>query len=328
MKNPLAHPANPTPNLQTEPSAHQRGARDSDSPGKAILCALAGGAVLTLNDGLVKSLVADFPIGQVLALRGIFIYVMIFIFAMRVGGIHTAWQIKSWRGQGLRGFCVIGSSFAFVTGLVHMPLADAIAIAFAGPLFVTIMAPMMLGEHVGWRRWAAVLFGFVGVLVIVRPGSSAFQWFAIFPILASFLGGLRDIITRKMAASETTVAVLFVTTTAVVSAGLVTYFFTDWKPVEPQHFKYFIGSGVLVGTAHYLIIESFRLGEAALVSPFKYANVLWAILIGYLLFGDLPNIMTLFGAVIVVMSGLYILHRERIRHRNAHKKNGLDKAVT
>ncbi len=308
-RNPLAHPADPTPNLG--------GARDTDSPGKAILLALAGGAVLTLNDGLVKALTADFPPGQVLALRGVFIYLVVALFAFRAGGLHTAWQIKSWKGQGLRGFCVVGSSFCFVTGLVYLPLADAISIAFAGPLFVTMLAPVMLSEVVGWRRWMAVLVGFAGVLVIVQPGSGAFQWFAIFPLAASFLGGMRDIITRKMAAHETSVAVLFVTTTAVVGAGFISWFFTDWVEVEWRHMKYLAGSGLLVGLAHYLIIESFRLGEAALVSPFKYANVLWAVLFGYLLFGDLPGAATLIGAAIVIASGLYILRREHIRARDA-----------
>ena len=323
MKNPLAHPVDPTLN---QPD-NLRGARASDAPGKAILCALAGGALLTLNDGLVKALAAEFPIGQVLALRGIFVYVMIIVFALRSGGIHTAWQVKSWRGQGLRGICVIGSSFTFVTGLTYLPLADAIAIAFAGPLFVTIMAPMMLGEVVGWWRWAAVLVGFAGVLVIVQPGSTAFQWFAIFPLMASFLGGMRDLITRKMAASETTVAVLFITTTAVVLSGFVTYFFTDWIPVEPRHYIYFIGSGLLIGVAHYLIIESFRFGEAALVSPFKYGNVLWAVLFGFLLFGDLPSAATLIGALIVTASGLYILHREQVRKRDELKSAQQSKTV-
>lgn len=312
-KNPLAHPTDPTP----APTQLPGGARTTDAPGKAILCALAGGAVLTLNDGLVKTLAAEFPAGQVLALRGVFIYVMIVFFAMRAGGIHTAWQIRSWKGQGLRGICVVGSSFCFVTGLIYLPLADAIAISFAGPLFVTVLAPLMLGEVVGWRRWAAVLVGFAGVLVIVQPGTTAFQWFAVFPLMASFLGGMRDLITRKMAAHETSVAVLFVTTTAVVGAGFGSWFFTDWVTVEFRHLKYLAASGLLIGIAHYLIIESFRLGEAALVSPFKYGNVLWAVLFGYLMFGDLPNAATVAGAVIVSASGLYILHRERIRSRAA-----------
>ena len=119
------------------PKINAFGGRDH-WPGLSTL-ALAGGAVLTLNDGLVKALTADFPPGQVLALRGVFIYLVVALFAFRAGGLHTAWQIKSWKGQGLRGFCVVGSSFCFVTGLVYLPLADAISIAFAGPLFVTML---------------------------------------------------------------------------------------------------------------------------------------------------------------------------------------------
>ena len=306
--NPLGHPIDPIPPLRP-------GSRITDAPGKAVLCALAGGAVLTLNDGFVKTLAADLPVGQVLAIRGLFIYIPILLFALCAGGIHTMWQIRSWRGQVLRGVCVIGSSFMFVTGLFYLPLADAIVIAFAGPLFVTVLAPLMLDERVGWRRWLAVLVGFLGVVLIVRPGSSAFQWFAVFPLVAALLGGMRDVITRKMAASESTVAVLFVTTTCVAVAGCISSVFVPWQPMEMGQLKYFVASGVLLGIAHYLLIESFRLGEAALVSPFKYMNVIWAALFGYLLFGDVPDTYTLGGAVVVALSGLYILHRERVRRR-------------
>ncbi len=286
------------------------GTRDTDAPVRAIVLMLAGGAVLTLNDGFIKVLVSDYPTGQVLAIRGSFIYIPILFFAFRAGGMQTLWRIKSWRGQSLRGVCVVGSSFCFVTGLSYLPLADAIAIAFAGPLFVTAMAPLLLGEHVGWRRWSAVSVGFVGVLLIVQPGTSAFQWFAIFPLVAAFLGGVRDIITRTLAPSESSVAVLFVTTTTVFIAGCLSYLVVEWQPIRDGHLFYFVGSGLLVGIAHYLVIEAFRYGEAALVSPLKYGNLLWAILFGFLLFGDQPNIMTLAGAGVLVVSGLYIFMRE------------------
>lgn len=292
-------------------SRPKSGTRDTDAPVKAIILMLTGGAVLTLNDGLIKVLAADYPTGQVLAIRGLFIYFPILFFAYRAGGLQTLWQIKSWRGQSLRGFCVVGSSFCFVTGLSYLPLADAIAIAFAGPLFVTALAPLLLGETVGWRRWSAVSVGFIGVLLIVQPGTAGFQWFAIFPLMAAFLGGIRDIITRTLAPSESSVAVLFVTTTTVLCAGSLSYFVTDWKPVQDGHWIYFVGSGLLIGVAHYLMIEAFRYGEAALVSPFKYGNLLWATLFGFLLFGDLPDTMMLAGAGVLVASGLYILRRER-----------------
>ncbi len=298
-------------------TATVNGRRSSDAPGKAILYMLAGGAVLTLNDGLVKILTTGYPTGQVLAIRGLFVFLPILFFAWRAGGVATMWQIRSWKGQALRGFCVIGGSFSFVTGLSYLPLADAIAIAFAGPLFVTAMAPFLLGEQVGWRRWSAVIVGFIGVLIIVQPGTSAFQWFAIFPIMASFLGGLRDIITRKLAPTETSVAVLFVTTVAVCGAGFASYPFADWQPIATDYLMYFCASGILVGVAHYCIIEAFRYGEAALVSPFKYGNLLWATFFGFFLFGELPTLMTLGGAAILTFSGLYILHRET-RKRAEH----------
>lgn len=267
----------------------------------------------------MKSLTGDYPIGQLLAVRGIFIYIPIMIFAMRAGGIHTAWQINSWKGQAIRGLCVICSSFAFITGLYYMPLADAVSIAFAGPLFVTAMAPIFLKEVVGWRRWTAVLVGFSGVLIIVQPGSAAFQWFAIFPLMASMLAGVRDMITRKMAPNETSVAVLFVTTSFVFVTGSLSYFVVDWQPINIAHLPYFVASGLFIGLAHYLLIEAFRWGEAALVSPFKYANVLWASIFGFLMFGDIPGTMTILGAVIVASSGVYILHRERVRMREEHQ---------
>lgn len=296
------------------------GSRVTDAPGKAILFALAGGAILTLQDGFLKTLTADYPTGQLLSIRSLFVYIPILIIAMRTGGVQMAWQINGWKGQGIRGLCVVGGSFAFITGLSYLPLADAVAIAFAGPLFVTAMAPIFLKEVIGWRRWTAVLVGFGGVLIIVQPGSTAFQWFAIFPLIASMLAGVRDMITRKMAPNETSIAVLFVTTTFVFVAGSLSYFVVDWQPINWVHLPYFVASGLFVGVAHYLLIEAFRWGEAALVSPFKYANLIWAAMFGFLLFGDIPGTATIIGAVIVSMSGIYILHRERIRVREARKQ--------
>lgn len=289
------------------------GARATDAPIKAITYALMGGAILTLQDGIMKTLTADYPTGQLLATRSIFIYFPIMFIAMRAGGISLAWRIHSWKGQSLRGLCVVGSSFAFITGLIYLPLADTVAISFAGPLFVTAMAPIFLKEIVGWRRWTAVLVGFCGVIIIVQPGSTAFQWYAIFPLIASMLGGVRDMVTRKMAYNETSVAVLFVTTTFVFGVGCLSYFFSDWQPLQLAHLPYFVASGLFVGIGHFLLIEAFRCGEAVLVSPFKYANVLWAAIFGFLLFGELPGAMTVTGAIIVAACGGYILHRERVR---------------
>jgi len=275
----------------------------------AIVCMLVGAAVLTLNDGLIKLLAGTYPTGELLFIRGIFVWPWILLFVMRRGGLAIL-RIHNIKGQALRGCCVIAGAFLFITGLRHLALADAIAIAFTGPLFITAMAPLVLGENVGWRRWLAVLVGFAGVLFMLRPGSEALQWAIVFPLGAAICGGLRDLVTRRIAGTETTVAVLAVTTTAVLLAGLATAPFVDWVQLRPADIATFATSGALIAVAHSLMIEAFRRGEATLVAPFKYSSLLWATLIGYLMFGELPDTWTLVGAVVIVLAGLYVLHRE------------------
>ncbi len=283
----------------------------------AIACMLVGAALLTLNDALIKALAARYPTGELLFIRGVFVWPWILFFAMRSGGIGTL-RIHNVRGQALRGACVIASAFLFITGLRHLTLADAIAVSFTGPLFITTLAPLMLGERVGWRRWLAVLIGFAGVLFMLRPGGAALQWAIVFPLGAAICGGLRDLITRRIAGTETTVAVLAVTTTVVLLAGLATAPFVSWTPPRAADLATFAASGALIALAHTLMIEAFRRGEATMVAPFKYSSLLWATLFGYLVFGDLPDRWTIVGAAIIVFAGLYVLHRETQlrRHRS------------
>ncbi|MGD1925063.1 MAG: DMT family transporter, partial [Paracoccaceae bacterium] len=235
---------------------------------------LGGTAVLVLNDALVKTLAETYATGQLLFLRGLFVWPWILLFATQYGGLR-ALRIRNLKGQALRGVCVIGSSFLFVNGLRHLTLTDAIAVAFTGPLFITAMAPFVLGERVGWRRWLAVLVGFAGGLFMLRPGGDTLQWAILFPLGAAICGGLRDLITRRIADTETTVAVLAVPTTVVMVAGLATAPFIGWVAVRAVDLGLFAASGVLIAVAHTLMIEAFRRGEAALVAPFKYSSLLW-----------------------------------------------------
>lgn len=280
---------------------------------RAVVCMLVGVVLLSLNDALIKSLTQGYPVGEILFLRGVFVCPWILVFAWRAGGLR-ALRVVSVKGQALRGLCVIASSFLFVTGLRYLPLADAIAVAFTGPLFVTAMAPYALGERVGWRRRLAVLAGFLGVLIMARPGGEAMQWALLFPLGAALFGGTRDLITRHISRSETTVAVLCVTTLMVVLAGLATLPL-GWAPLRAGDLWVFAASGTLIAGAHYLMIEAFRLGEAALVAPFKYTSMVWAVLFGFLFFGDLPDAWTLAGAGVVVLAGFYVLRRETRRRR-------------
>ena len=285
--------------------------RGSSAPGRAILCMLLGVAVLTANDALLKWMTGGYHVGQIMFCRGLFVFIPLALLIWRGGGsrsLHT----DNPTGHLIRALLVILGTFLFVSGLKHLPLTDAIAIAFAGPLFIAALAPPLLGEYVGWRRWMAVLSGFIGIVIIMRPGGGVFQWAALFPLAASLTGAFRDILTRGMSETETSVALLFYTSLGVVLASMVISPFV-WQPVPFADWGWFAVNGFLIGSAHFLMIETFRYGEAALVAPFKYSGAVWAAIFGYFIWGDIPDLGTVMGVTIVVVAGIYILHRERVR---------------
>jgi drug/metabolite transporter (DMT)-like permease len=285
--------------------------RTSSAPGKAIMCMLLGSAFLISNDAVLKWMMGNYHVGQLLFCRGIFIGLPLAILIWRAGGLKSL-RVVNPKDHAIRAILVIIGTFLFISSLKYLPIADAVAITFAGPLFVTALAPRLLGERVGWRRWMAVFAGFIGIVVIMRPGGGLIQWAALLPLAASLSGAFRDILTRHMSAKETTVSLLFYTSLAVTLAGLATTPFV-WTPVPLTDWGWFALSGLLVGGAHFLMIETFRFGEAALVAPFRYSGVIWAALIGYFVWGDIPDSGTTMGISIVVISGIYILHRQRVR---------------
>lgn len=280
----------------------------ADQAVPAIACMIGAVACLTASDALIKSMSSIYSVGQLLFIRSLFVWPWIVFFAIRQGGLRTL-RLNSTKGHVVRGILVIASTFLFVAGLQFLPLATAIAAIFMGPLFITAMAPLILGERVGWRRWAAVSVGFLGVLVMVRPGTDAFQWALLFPIAGAMCGGLRDLITRRISQSENTLAMLAMTTLAIMVAGIVSIPF-GWAEFRYEDLAKFAISGTLVTGGHYLMIDAFRRGEAGLVAPFKYTSLLWAIVIGYVAFGELPDHYTLVGATVIIAAGLYVFYRE------------------
>jgi drug/metabolite transporter (DMT)-like permease len=270
-----------------------------------MLCATA---LISLNDAIVKTLTSTYPVGQLLFMRGLFVLPWILLFAYFTRGFGIL-RIANLKGQALRATCVVAGSFCFVTGLRFLPLADAIAVTFTGPLFITALAPLVLGEKVGARRWIAVLIGFAGVLFMVRPGHGAIQLAVLFPLAGALSGSIRDLVTRRISQTESSSAVLLFTTLTVMLAGLCTmpFYSVSFRLID---LGYFAASGLLVASGQYLMIEAFRWGEAALIAPFKYSFMIWAILFGYLFFGHLPGSWTLIGAGIVFAAGLYIVYRE------------------
>jgi drug/metabolite transporter (DMT)-like permease len=283
------------------------------APMRGVLCMTAGALVLTVNDGMAKYLTESYPVGQVMALRGVSIVILLAAFYLSTGQV-AALRVNRWSHQLTRAALMTGSTICFVTGLSLLPIADAIAISFAGPLLTVALAIPFLGESVGWRRWVAILVGFAGVLVMVQPTGDAFRIAALAPIGAAVFGATRDVMTRRMSGTETSSSILMISTTFVTLAGFCSWPF-GWQPIQGEHLWIFAVSGLFVGGAQYLMIEGFRLGEVALVAPFKYTTLIWAVIIGAVFWGDIPGIEVLLGAVLVVGGGLYLLRSEAMTKR-------------
>ncbi|WP_193170867.1 DMT family transporter [Nisaea nitritireducens] len=280
------------------------------------VCMTGGIGLVTLNDGIAKWLTDVYPVGQLIALRGVLVLVLIFGFAFMTGRRRQL-RVTHWRFQLTRAAIIVLSTYSFIWALKLMAIADATAIAFAGPIVTAALVVPLLGEQVGWRRWMAILIGFCGVLIMVKPTPETFSAVALLPLFATVMGSFRDIVTRKMHLTESTLSMLAVGMSFVTLSGFASYPFTDWQPVAVAHILLFAVSSIFVGAAQFLMIEAFRYSEAGFVTPFKYTSMIWAVLIGFFVWGDVPDLWILGGTALVISSGLYILHRERVRRRQA-----------
>ena len=269
---------------------------------------LGGALSLTINDAMAKYLTQSYPVGQVMALRGLSIIMLLIAFLFFMNN-HKALRIFSWKGHLLRAGAMAGSTFLFITGLSLLPITDAIAIAFVAPILTTILGVIILRESVSWKRWVAIFVGFFGVIIILQPTSDAFKIAAIAPMGAAAFGAARDVITRAISGSENSLSILFTSMLMITIAGFLTCPL-GWSGVKTSHIWIFITSSLLVGLAQYLMIEAFRLGEVALISPFKYSSLLWATLIGLVIWDDLPSKHVVLGAFILILSGIYLLRNE------------------
>lgn len=210
-----------------------------------------------------------------------------------------------------RGLAMAGSASFFIIGLGLMPVADNTGIAFLGPLFITALSIPLLGETVGVRRWAAAIVGFAGVLMIVRPGSDAFQAAAFFPVMAALIGAFGSIVTRMIAtdAPETTLA--WTGTVGFLALSAVVPFV--WQTPDWHELGWALASGIFSTVGHVFVVLAFRQAPASTLAPFTYIQLLFAGMAAYAVFGDVPEPSTIAGLLVIAGSGLYTAHRERVR---------------
>ena len=285
----------------------------TDQPIKAIFLMLTAIMLFTGVDGLSKYLTADYPPIQVVWVRYLF---MVMLLAPLATARRRArpWRTQRLAHQAARGVCVAGAGLLFVSGLAHLPLAQATATGYVAPLFVTALSIPLLGEQVGIRRWAAVVIGFAGVLIIVRPGGASFELAALYPVLSSASWALGMVITRKMGLADPPLTTLLYTVLvgATITAAPA---FAAWHALPPTGWALLGICGAVNLLGQYFQVRAFAYGPVSLLAPFSYSSIVGSTVIGVVAFDNFPDLWTWIGAAIVIASGIYTWHRERVRGR-------------
>jgi drug/metabolite transporter (DMT)-like permease len=289
-------------------------------PFKAIGLKLISALLFAFMSALVRQLGDVAPVGQMVFFRSTFaILPVVLVYAVR-GELATAVRTSRPLGQLGRGLLSVGGMFTNFSALTRLPLADATAISFASPLITVALAAIILKERVRIYRWSAVVIGFAGVIVMLIPhldigryaviGGAAAAAGSMFAVISAFCNAGTVIQTRRLTKSETTSSIVFYFSLVCAIAGALTLPFA-WHSPTPRELIALIALGVLGGFAHILLTESYRYGTASLVAPFDYTSMLWALLLGYWLFGELPDTLVYVGASIVAAAGLFVIWRER-----------------
>lgn len=263
-------------------------------------------------DTVAKYLIESYPVPQVVWARFAFHALLLALF---LGPRLRTTAITRRPGlQILRSALLVVTTILFFSGLSYLPLADASAVMLVGPLVITALSMPLLGEHVGIRRWSGVVIGFVGALVIIRPGFDAMQPAALFPLAAATTYAFYQIATRVLSRSDDTMTTLFYSpVVGLVVMSLAMPFF--WQAPDLEGWLLMALAGLIGGLSHFTLIKAFTAAPAATVAPFGYSALIWATVSGLVVFGDFPDGWTIAGAVIIAGSGLYILHREHVRKR-------------
>jgi len=273
-----------------------------------IALMMSGLLLFTLGEALVKLLARDYDIPQIVWGRYAFHALFTVLFFSRGNLLRQARTARPGLHVGRSALMLVATA-CFFTALRYLPLADAVAIVFVGPLLVTAFAIPLLGEQVGARRWAAIVVGFAGALIIVRPGAPGMHWATVLPLISAACYALYQILTRIAARSDSAETSLFWTSAfGVVAMSAAVPFF--WRAPDAAGWAMMVALGAAYGFGHYLLIRGLEIAPASRLSPFLYTQIIWATLLGLLIFDQFPDGMTFLGLAVVIASGIYIWRRE------------------
>ncbi|MFU8881781.1 MAG: DMT family transporter [Rhodobacterales bacterium] len=274
----------------------------------AIVTICAGVAFLASNDAMAKLLIARYDPVQIVFVRNLIALPIVAAMVLyMIGG--AGFRTSSLHIHAMRGLLMLGGAYTFFKALETLALAEATALVFSAPIFITALSVPLLGETVGWRRWLAVLVGFIGVLIIVQPGAATFQPASLYVIGTAVLYALFMISARLLGPRESIWTMMFFVMLFPMLYA-TPFAMAVWVPVAAADLPFFAAQAVFGALGITLIGQAFRLAPAAIVAPFDYTALIWASLLGWLIWGDTPGTWTLAGASVIVASGIYIVFRE------------------
>lgn len=309
--------------------------RQLTAPGTlGILCVLAAGTIFSTADMMIKTLSDDYPLHQIVFIRAaVALTIILGVFVPLEGGYRNLFSAR-WKLHLLRGACVFVANMSFFVGIAAMPLGEATAIFFIAPLFITALSVPFLGETVGWRRWMAVAAGLIGVVMIIRPGTEAFQFAALAPVLAAVAYASMQIMARKLGVTEkaSTMAFFIQATFFTVCAlsGLAVgdgrfaegvenpsllFLLRAWEVPAGPDALVMLTVGFLSAFGAYLISQGYRLAQATAAAPFEYIALPMAVMWSIVVFGEWPDAIAFAGIALILGSGLYAFWRESVRGR-------------
>lgn len=268
-------------------------------------------ASFTVNDAFMKSLSDALPLFQALAIRGAGTTMALFVLAAAFGQLTLQMPRRDWGLMALRTLMEMGAAFFFISSLFNMPIANVTAIIQALPLTVTLAGALFLGEAVGWRRMLAILIGFAGILLILRPGSEGFTIFSVYALAAVICVTVRDLAARRMSRATPSVFAAFVAACGVTIFAAIGATFVEWQPVGAKEAMQLGGAMFFIIGGYVFSVAAMRSGDIGFVAPFRYTSLVVALLLGLVFFQEWPDVLTQIGAFIVVATGLFTLLRER-----------------
>ncbi|MFN4310522.1 MAG: DMT family transporter [Ferrovibrio sp.] len=287
---------------------------------RGVASMILGMAAFIINDTLIKLASASVPTGQLITMRNIMAATLIVMLVVMTGQAAHLRRAAD-RVVVARSLIDVIATLCYLLALFHMPIGNVTAINMATPLAMTAAAAVFMGVPVGWRRWSAIVAGFLGVLLIVQPEAEGFNAYSLLAIAAVVFIVARDLTTRRIDTGIPSLVITLTNAVFVLLGALALSAWEGWVAVNLVQVLLLAGAGLFLIGGYLLIVDAFRHGDLATVGPFRYTGLIWALLSGFLVWGDIPNLLAFAGIVIVVASGLYVLHRERVKAREEAAAN-------